>query len=51
VAAWGESNDRYWRYWVGHTEANRRLEILDAKYAAAGFLRSGKAHSIDFAAA
>lgn len=48
VAAWGEPNDRYW---VGHTEAARRLEILDAKYAAAGFLRSGKAHSIDFAAA
>ncbi|MEW1719851.1 hypothetical protein [Streptomyces sp. NPDC093109] len=43
--AWGEPNDRYW---VGHAEVNRRLGILDAKYEAAGFLRSGKAHSFDF---
>ncbi|KPI09493.1 hypothetical protein OK074_3299 [Actinobacteria bacterium OK074] len=48
VAAWGEPNERYW---VGHTEANRRLEILGAKYEAAGFKRSGKEHSFDFAAA
>ncbi|WP_371800865.1 hypothetical protein OHA38_20290 [Streptomyces sp. NBC_01732] len=48
VAAWGEPNERYW---VGHPEAQRRLNILDAKYEAAGFRRSGKAHSIDFAAA
>ncbi|WP_406399724.1 hypothetical protein OH805_11680 [Streptomyces sp. NBC_00879] len=48
VAAWGEPNDRYW---VDHAEASRRLNILDAKYEAAGFRRSGKAHSIDFAAA
>lgn len=48
AAAWGEPNPRYW---VGHSEAGRRLKILDAKYAAAGFHRSGKEHSIDFAVA
>ncbi|MFE4533779.1 hypothetical protein ACFRKB_01750 [Streptomyces scopuliridis] len=46
VHAWGTPPGRYW---VDHTEAARRLDILDGKYAAAGFLRSGKAHTIDFA--
>lgn len=46
--AWGEPNPRYW---LDHSEAARRLVILDEKYAAAGFLRSGKVHTIDFAAA
>lgn len=48
VAAWGEPNERYW---IGHVEAARRLVILDAKYASAGFHRSGKTHTINFAAA
>ncbi|MFF0028830.1 hypothetical protein ACFYS7_11605 [Streptomyces avermitilis] len=48
VLAWGEPPARYW---LDHSEANRRLEILDGKYEAAGFLRSGKAHTFDFAAA
>jgi hypothetical protein len=48
VMAWGTPDERYW---VDHTEAARRLAILEDRYAAAGFRRSGKAHSIDFAAA
>ena len=48
VLAWGEPNPRYW---LDHKEAARRLTILDEKYAAAGFHRSGKEHTIDFAAA
>ncbi|MFE2496579.1 hypothetical protein [Streptomyces scopuliridis] len=48
VHAWGTPPERYW---VDHTEATRRLDILDGKYAAAGFLRSGKAHTIDFTTA
>ncbi|MFF2522413.1 hypothetical protein [Streptomyces liangshanensis] len=48
TAAWGEPAERYW---LDHSEAGRRLAILDERYAAAGFRRSGKEHSIDFAAA
>jgi hypothetical protein len=48
VSAWGAPPERYW---VSAQEAARRLVILDAKYAAAGFHRSGKTHTIDFAAA
>jgi len=48
VAAWGTPPERYW---VGHVEAARRLTILEDRYAAAGFRNSGKAHSINFAAA
>lgn len=39
------------RYWLDHNEVNRRLAILEAKYEEAGFRRSGKEHSFDFAAA
>ncbi|WP_019055035.1 hypothetical protein [Streptomyces prunicolor] len=46
--AWGVPDPRYW---IGHEEARRRLLILDDKYAAAGFHRSGKEHTINFAAA
>ncbi|MFD5416009.1 hypothetical protein [Streptomyces nojiriensis] len=46
--AWDEPPTRYW---LDHFEANRRLEILDRRYEAAGFLRSGKAHAFDFTAA
>ncbi|MCX5153725.1 hypothetical protein OG914_06835 [Streptomyces sp. NBC_00291] len=48
VAAWGEPNTRYW---LDHEEVNRRLVILEAKYEEAGFRRSGKEHTFDFAAA
>lgn len=48
VLAWGEPPTRYW---LDHVEVQRRLAILEEKYLAAGFRRSGKEHSIDFAAA
>ncbi|MFJ2558751.1 MULTISPECIES: hypothetical protein [unclassified Streptomyces] len=48
VHAWGTPPKRYW---VEHGEAERRLAILESTYEAAGFRRSGKAHSIDFSAA
>ncbi len=44
--AWGAPPERYW---ISHDEAQRRLDILRAKYEAAGFLNMGQAHRIDFA--
>ncbi|WP_372406086.1 hypothetical protein [Streptomyces luteireticuli] len=43
--AWGAPPERYW---IDHTEAQRRLDILRAKYEEAGFLKMGQAHVIDF---
>ncbi|GAA2929418.1 hypothetical protein GCM10020221_26510 [Streptomyces thioluteus] len=43
--AWGGPPERYW---IDHTEAQRRLGILRTKYEEAGFLKMGQAHVIDF---
>ncbi|MFI9788519.1 hypothetical protein ACIHEI_34145 [Kitasatospora sp. NPDC051984] len=39
------------RYWLDKAEVDRRLAILAAKYDSIGMGRSGREHSIDFAAA
>lgn len=43
--AWGEPPTRYW---LDHVEVQRRLGILEEKYLAAGFRRSGKEHDFVF---
>nr|WP_231904903.1 hypothetical protein [Streptantibioticus cattleyicolor] len=46
--AWGEPPARYW---LDHDEVTRRREHLAALYASIGMDRSGREHSITFAAA
>ncbi|MGK4583499.1 hypothetical protein [Kitasatospora sp. HPMI-4] len=48
TAAWGEPPTRYW---LTRTEVDRRLGILAIKYTSIGMGRSGREHSITFAAA
>ncbi|MDO0927295.1 hypothetical protein QQY24_18435 [Streptomyces sp. TG1A-8] len=47
-AAWGEPPARYW---LDHEEVKRRRGMLADLYASIGMDRSGREHSIDFAAA
>jgi hypothetical protein len=46
-AAWGEPPARYW---LDHEEVIRRRGVLAGLYASIGMERSGREHSIDFAA-
>ncbi len=46
AAGWGEMNPRYW---VGTTEAKRRLGILDQAYSGAGLHDLGRRHEFTFA--
>ncbi|MER6386185.1 hypothetical protein [Streptomyces sp. NPDC001250] len=46
--AWGEPPTRYW---LDHGEVIRRRDVLAGLYASIGMGRSGREHSIDFAAA
>lgn len=45
AAGWGEPNRRYW---IGGTEAGRRLGILNQHYAAGGIGRDGRSHDLTF---
>lgn len=45
AAGWGTPNRRYW---FGAAETRRRLDILNTRYQAAGFLTDGRGHGIDF---
>ncbi|MFF1284337.1 hypothetical protein ACFVY4_26795 [Streptomyces sp. NPDC058299] len=47
-AAWGEPPARYW---LDHEEVVRRRGVLAERYESIGMGRSGREHSIDFAAA
>lgn len=46
AAGWGDMNPRYW---VGTTEAKRRLGILDEAYVGAGIHGLGRRHDYTFA--
>lgn len=46
AAGWGEMPDRYW---VGTTEAKRRLDFLDRAYANVGIKGLGREHDFTFA--
>ncbi|MGH8793977.1 MAG: hypothetical protein ACRDXX_15195 [Stackebrandtia sp.] len=46
AAGWGEPPSRYW---IGTTEAKRRLDYLNDQLAKAGFAPFGKSHRHDFA--
>jgi len=45
AAGWGEQPSRYW---LDSAEVNRRIGILNHRYAAAGFGRDGRSHDLDF---
>jgi len=45
TAGWGAPDARYW---IGTTEAKRRLAILDADYSAIGIHDLGRRHNFDF---
>ncbi|WP_241844670.1 hypothetical protein [Kitasatospora sp. CB01950] len=49
LAAWGAEPPT--RYWLDKKEVDRRLAILTKKYDSIGMGRSGREHSISFAAA
>jgi hypothetical protein len=45
AAGWGPMNERYW---IGTTEAKRRLAILDGEYQKAGVRDNGRSHDHTF---